>query len=112
MSPVLLAAAGGAVVLLAAVVAFTWRRTVQVPCELDLERTHDHLHAHVVLQGVEVEPGDTVLVSGAPSRLAYGEVRRLKATATVSKATPVRRWWTKVWGIREFYELYDVGFEG
>lgn len=109
MSPLLLAAVA-AVFLLAA--WFAWRRTVRVPCELDLERTHEHLHAHVTLHGVQVEPGDEVLVRGAPGTIEYGQRRTLQASATVRQASPLRRWWTRVWGIREFYELYDVGFEG
>lgn len=109
MLPALLAA------LAAALLAAAWfarRRTVRVPCELDLERTHEHLHAHVTLHGVLVQPGDDVLVRGAPSHVPYGEKRTLKAEATVRQASGLRRWWTRVWGIREFYELYDVGFEG
>jgi hypothetical protein len=91
---------------------FARRRTLQVPCELDLERTHDHLHAHVTLRGVAVQPGDAVLVQGAPARLDFGEQRTVRTSATVRQASGLRRWWTRVWGIREFYELYDVGFEG
>lgn len=99
----------------AALVLAAWfarRRTVQVPCEVDLERTHDHLHAHVTLHGVAIGPGDAVLVKGAPPRIDFGERRTLRASATVRQASGLRRWWTRVWGIREFYELYDVGFEG
>lgn len=109
MLPVLLAAVA-ATFLLAA--WFVRRRTVKVPCDLDLERTHEHLHAHVTLHGVEVHPGDAVRVDGAPARIAYGEKRTLTGSATVHQASGLKRWWTKVWGIREFYELYDVGFEG
>jgi hypothetical protein len=108
MIPYLVSAA--AACLLAA--WFVHRRTVRVPCDLDLESTHEHLHAHVTLHGVAVEPGDAVLVQGAPARLEYGEKRTMTAHATVRQASSLRRWWTRVWGIREFYELYDVGFEG
>ena len=108
--PLLLPAVVAAVFLLAG--WFAWRRTVRVPCELDLERTHEHLHAHVTLHGVQVGPGDEVLVRGAPAAIEYGQRRTMKASATVRQASPLRRWWTRVWGIREFYELYDVGFEG
>lgn len=109
MLPYLLAPAAA---LLALTAWFVRRRTVHVPCELDLERTHDHLHAHVTLHGVAVQPGDAVLVQGAPERIAFGERRTMPARATVRQASGLRRWWTRVWGIREFYELYDVGFEG
>lgn len=106
--PLLLAAAAA----LGLAAWFVRRRTVRVACDLDLERTHDHLHAHVTLHGVAVEPGDAVRVEGAPARLEFGEKRTLRASATVTRASGLRRWWTRVWGIREFYELYDVGFEG
>ena len=106
----LLLTAAAAALLLAA--WFVRRRTVQVPCDIDLERTHEHLHAHVTLHGVAVEPGDAVLVRGAPARIGYGEKKTLRAQATVRQASGLRRWWTRVWGIREFYELYDGGFEG
>ena len=108
MLPVVLSVTAAA--LLAA--WFVHRRTVQVPCQIELERTHEHLHAHVTLQGVDVHPGDAVLVRGAPGRIAYGEKTTLAGSATVRQASSLRRWWTRVWGIREFYELYDVGFEG
>lgn len=91
---------------------FVRRRTVHVPCDVELERTHDHLHAHVTLHGVAIEPGDAVLVQGAPATIPFGERHTLRAKATVRQASGLRRWWTRVWGIREFYELYDVGFEG
>ena len=109
MPPYLLAATAAALLLAA---WFARRRTVHVRCDIDLERTHEHLHAHVTLHGVQVEPGDAVLVEGAPERVGYGEKRTLTARATVRQASTLRRWWTKVWGIREFYQLYDVGFEG
>lgn len=111
MPPSLTIAAAAALLLVLAF-WFVRRRTVKVSCELDLERTHDHLHAHVTLHGVAVEPGDAVLVEGAPATIGYGEKKTLRARATVRQASGLRRWWTRRWGIREFYELYDVGFEG
>lgn len=103
---------GGAAIAALLAAWFVRRRRVEVPCSLDLESTHDHLHAHVELRGVEVEPGDTVLVHGAPARIAYGERRTLESEATVEQASWIRRQFIKVVGVREFYELYDVGFEG
>jgi hypothetical protein len=91
---------------------FVHRRRFEVPCTLDLESTHDHLHAHVTLQGVQVEPGDRVTVHGAPSRIPYGEKLTLESEATVEQASWLQRQMIKVVGGREFYELYDVGFEG
>jgi hypothetical protein len=103
---------GGAAVAALLTAWFVQRRRIEVPCSLDLESTHDHLHAHVELRGVEVEPGDTVLVHGAPARIPYGERQVLESEATVEQASWLRRQFIKVVGVREFYELYDVGFEG
>jgi hypothetical protein len=83
-----------------------------VPCTIDLEATEEHFHAHVELEGVEVEPGDAVLVRGAPSRIPLGEKRILRATATVYPASGWRRAWVRFIGFVQFHELYDVGFEG
>lgn len=90
---------------------FLWRRTDRVPCTLDLERTHEHLHAHLELMGFEVEPGDSVLVRDAPSSIEYGETKRVESEAVVTRASWLRRQWTRLVGRFEFYELYDVGFE-
>lgn len=90
---------------------FLWRRTDRVPCTLDLERTHDHLHAHLELMGFEVEPGDSVRVENAPDSIEYGETRTVRSEAVVTRASWLRRQWTRLVGRFEFYELYDVGFE-
>lgn len=97
--------------LLGGLVWFLRRSTVQVPANLDLERTHEHFHAHVELLGILVEPGDAVQVEEAPSTLEYGEIRKVETRAVVRRASWLRRKWTKLVGFSEFYELYDVGFE-
>jgi len=53
-----------------------YRRTREVACTIDLASTPLDFHAHVVLDGVEVNEGDAVLVHGAPDRIGIGEVRR------------------------------------
>jgi hypothetical protein len=97
------------VVLLAA--WFVHRRRLVVPCSVELEATHDHFHAHVILDGFEVEPGDAVQVAGAPVAIPFGEVRAVRSEAAVSQASWLRRQWTRLVGRFELYELYDVGFE-
>jgi len=98
----------------AAIVAiwFFATRRVDVPCTVDLESSHDHFHAHVDLKGVEVDPGDEVLVHGTPSQVAFGTMRTFESTATVQRASWLRRQFVKLTGGTELYELYDVGFEG
>ena len=90
---------------------FVWRRSVRVPCTLDLERTHEHFHAHVELADILVEPGDAVHVHGAPTTLEYGTRSTLQSEAVVRRASWLRRQWTRLVGRFQFYELYDVGFE-
>lgn len=89
-----------------------WRRTVQVPCTLDLEATHDHFHAHADLGAVEVNEGDVVLVHDAPARVAFGEKRTVATRATVAHASWPRRLLARVLGTSHVTELYEVGFEG
>jgi hypothetical protein len=59
-----------------------------------------------------VDEGDEVLVHGAPSRIAPGEVRTVETRATVGHASAPRRWWTRLVGVSEISSLYEVGFEG
>jgi hypothetical protein len=91
---------------------FLVRRTSVVPCVLDLEATPEQFHAHVALEGVEVEPGDEVLVHGAPAYIERGDRLRIESEATVHQASWPKRQWTRLTGRFSFYELYDVGFEG
>ncbi len=94
------------------VIWFLYRRTIEVPAMIDLEATSRELHAHVVLEGVEVNEGDEVLVHGAPCYIPLNETRTMAATATVSKASLPRRAWERVMGRTRITELYEVGFEG
>lgn len=98
--------------LAALAVWFVFRRKIEVPALIDLEATDRELHAHVVLEGVEVDEGDEVLVHGAPSFIAINEKRTMAARATVSKASLPRRMWERVMGRTRITELYEVGFEG
>ena len=91
---------------------WTVRRRKVVPCELDLEATQAHFHAHVVLEGTVVQEGDQVLVHGAPSRIPLGERRTVVTEATVTHVSAPRRLMARVLGTSGITELYDVGFEG
>ena len=84
----------------------------RVPCLVDLEATHDHFHAHVDLGAVEVGPGDSVLLTEAPTRIEFGQKRQYPSSALVHHAGPLRRAWTRLVGRFGFQDLYDVGFEG
>ena len=87
------------------------RRTVTVPCTLEIERTADSFHAHAVPEGIVLRPGDSVVVHGAPERLAFGERATYRSYATVTRAGPLERLRTRYSAIFELTELYHVGFE-
>jgi hypothetical protein len=103
---------GAALAVVGLTVWVGWRRTLTVPCELDLAATEETFHAHVSLDGVQVNEGDSVLVHQAPSRIALGSTQRLQSTATVSQASWPRRLLVRVLGTSGITDLYEVGFEG
>lgn len=81
-----------------------------VPCSIELANTADDFYAHVVLDGVEVGPGDEVLVHDAPTTIAWGEHRVCDTRATVSRATWWDRAWTRLTARFELTMLYEVSF--
>jgi hypothetical protein len=87
------------------------RRSFDTPCTVEVEHGFDHLHAHVELDGdVEIYPGDKVRVHGASIRLPYGERLVEHRMATVTRATPLGRLWTRVKARFEITELYEISF--
>ena len=98
--------------MIGALLAGGRRRTVEVvPCTIDLENTLDSLHAYVELQGVEVGPGDEVLLLDAPTEIPpYGQRVVREGRAAVVKAGPLGRLWTYLTSPFELTELYEVGF--
>jgi hypothetical protein len=103
---------GGAATMAALALWYAARRRVDVPCTLSLGATQEQFYAHADLKGVEVNEGDEVLLHGAPSRIAPGEVRTIETKATVAQASAFRRWLTRRLGTSEITSLYEVGFEG
>jgi len=86
------------------------RRSIQVPCTVEIEHTADSLHAYVDLDGIDIQPGDEVIVHSAPVDVPFGERIVVRRTATVVRATALERAWTKLLGYLELTELYEVGF--
>lgn len=86
-------------------------RRFDVPCTVEIERTAESLHAYAVPEGVDLRPGDRVLVHGAPSHIGFGEKMTFQTRATVMRAGPLRRAWTQFVAILELTELYHCGFE-
>ena len=87
-----------------------FRRRFDVPCTIEIEHTPRSLHAHVDLEGIEVEPGDSVLVHDAPTGIGFGERAVLRSHATVTQAGLFERLWTKLAAFVELTELYEVSF--
>ena len=87
------------------------RVVFDVPCTIEIENTFESLHAHVDLDGgVEIGPGDEVLVHGDTIRVPYGEKLVLRRQATVTRANWLDRAATKLMARLELTELYEVSF--
>jgi hypothetical protein len=86
------------------------RRTIDVACRVEIEASSASLHAHVELEGIEIGPGDSVLVHAAPAAVGYGDRISCRRRATVKRAGRLRRAWTRFTALFELGELYEVGF--
>ena len=86
------------------------RRTVEVACLVDVEQTQESFHAHAILLDIDIRPGDSVLVHGAPVSVGFGERITMPCRATVTRAGLIDRLWTQAIGLFELTELYEVGF--
>ena len=86
------------------------RHVVEVSCTIDMEQSPDSLHAYVDLQGVDVGPGDEVIVHDAPSHVAFGQHVVYQRKASVRRAGALQRFWAHMEGYLELTELYEVSF--
>lgn len=87
------------------------RTKEQVPVTVEVSHRFESLHAHVRFNnGAVVHPGDEVLVHGTPIMAAFGEVITEDRTATITRATALERWWTRLTGDLEFMELCEFSF--
>ncbi len=85
--------------------------TVDIDCDVDIEKTPESFHAHAVPVGIDIRPGDSVIVHGAPSGIDFGERMTCTLRGTVTRAGALERWWTEFTGMFALTELYEVGFE-
>ncbi len=86
-------------------------RSFDIPCRIAVEQSEAHFHAHVELaEDIAIHPGDRVRVHGAPVRVAFGESTVIERMATVTRAGPLRRAWTRLAAYCDFAELYEVSF--
>jgi hypothetical protein len=87
------------------------RRRIDTACTVMVEHTAESLSAHVELDGdLAIGPGDRVRVHGAPVSVPFGRSIRVRRFATLERATPLERAWTRLCARFEFGELYDVSF--
>lgn len=87
------------------------RSRIEVPCTVEIERTAESLHAHALPDGIDVGPGDTVIVHEAPSQVAFGERMMVQTRATVIRGGWLDRAWAQIGGMLSLTELYEVGFQ-
>jgi uncharacterized Zn finger protein len=81
------------------------------PCTVTISHRFEELSAHVRFDnGAVVYPGDTVQVQGPEIMAAYGELVEQKRTATITRASGVERFWTRMTGDFEFMELCEFSF--
>ena len=89
----------------------TGKRSIDVPCTVEISNTFESLHAHVKLEGgVIIHPGDEVLVHGAEVKVPFGEVQTFQRQATIKRAGWIERAWTRATGDFEFMELCEFSF--
>jgi hypothetical protein len=86
-------------------------RSVSIRCDVDIEQTPESFHAYAIPQGIAVNPGDIVLVHDVPTEIGFGERMACECKATVRRAGPLRRAWTRAVSIFSLTSLYEVGFE-
>lgn len=88
-------------------------RSFEVRCRIAIEQSEEHFHAHVELaDDVAIHPGDSVRVHGEPIVMTFGQSVTAERIATVTRAGPLQRAWTRLRAHFEFAELYEVSFSG
>lgn len=91
----------------------TNKKQQTVGCRVAVESSNESLHAHVLLgNNMAPDAGDAVLVHGEEIDIAFGERQLLRRTATLTRANPITRAWTKFIAIFEITGLYEVSFSG
>tara|TARA_Y100001970_G_scaffold228894_1_gene283689 strand:+ start:608 stop:904 length:297 start_codon:yes stop_codon:yes gene_type:complete len=90
---------------------FFRKKRDRAPCTIEVSNTFESLHAHVRFNnGAIVNPGDEVIVHGDPVKVLYGEVIMEDREATILRATPLERLWTRMIGKLEFMEICEFSF--
>lgn len=90
---------------------WTAHRRFDVSCVVEVSHCFESLGAHVTVDGEQtIQPGDKVLVHGAPIHVRYGEVVTERRTATITRAPWWEQWWIRATGDIDCLELIDVSF--
>ncbi len=85
-------------------------RSFETPCTVEIACDGESLHAHVLLEGVEIGPADKVRVHEAPAHVRFGERRTIKTRATVTRANAMERALTYLSARLQLTELFEVSF--
>ncbi len=92
---------------------FFSRTRENVPCTVTISHKFEELSAHVRFNdGSVVHPGDSVLVHGQEIMAPFGEAISEDRMATITRAGPLERIWTRATGDLEFMELCEFSFSG
>ena len=84
-------------------------RTLTVECDVDIEQTPESFHAHAVPDGIDIRPGDSVLVHDTPT-VPFGQRITCRCPATLTRGGPIARLLAHMRGMLDLTELYEVGF--
>jgi hypothetical protein len=87
------------------------RRKIDVSCAVDIEQTPASFHAHAIPEGIDIQPGDIVVVHSVLDGVRFGERKSFRCRATVVRANWLGRAWARFGGLLALTELYEVGFE-
>ena len=90
----------------------SWFRRERLPirADVDIEITPESFHAYAVPDGIDIRPGDVVIVHGVPTDVGFGERLVTQCQATITRAGPLLGLWTGFAAMFELTELYEVGF--
>ena len=81
-----------------------------VDCQIQLSNTAEFLYAHAELKGVEIGPGDQVLIHDPLTHIEFGQQMEFTRKATISRAGLLSRLWTYCTARLELTMLYEVSF--
>lgn len=87
------------------------RSQEQAPCTVEISHRFESLHAHLRLDnGAVIYPGDEVEVHGGEIMAPFGEIVIESRMATITRASAIERFWTRLTGDLEAMELCEFSF--